>query len=245
MSRSDASGPPLVGLPEDAISILGGYLADLKMPTWLVSFASTCSAVLTTLQVGGQLAKLHELHLAARTLCKKAGSSWHDVHMSRHMAWGARKIDNADCVVLSKIFASGALPQLMVLRLNVNHIGDPGLIALSDALGKGVLPGLLELYLNDKDALAMGALSQLLELRLDSNQIGDVGLAAFAEAVGKGVLVQLELLDLEFNRIGNLGLAALAEALGKGALAGLKVLVVYKDAPALRAACEARAISYH
>ena len=59
------------------------------------------------------------------------------------------------------------------LYLNNNKIGDPGIIALADALGKGALPALQE-------------------LSLSYNQIGDTGMAAFAGAVSKGALASLK-----------------------------------------------------
>ena len=62
---------------------------------------------------------------------------------------------------------------MQVLGLNDNKIGNPGLAALADAVGKG-------------------ALDKLTRLRLDSNQIGDAGLQALADAVGKGALASLE-----------------------------------------------------
>ena len=59
-----------------------------------------------------------------------------------------------------------------VLYLYENQIGDPGITALADALGKG-------------------ALAQLKELNLFSNQIGDTGMIAFADAVRSGALDKL------------------------------------------------------
>lgn len=67
-----------------------------------------------------------------------------------------------------------------ILDLRVNKIGDPGIAALADALGKG-------------------ALASLERLRLDSNKIGDDGLKALAEACANGALDHLEDLYLGNN----------------------------------------------
>ena len=61
---------------------------------------------------------------------------------------------------------------MQVLGLNNNKIGNPGLAALADAVGKG-------------------ALAQLTTLRLGRNQIGDAGLSSLAAAVGNGALDHL------------------------------------------------------
>ena len=57
------------------------------------------------------------------------------------------------------------------LDLYNNQIGDTGMISLADALRKGALPQLQELYLG-------------------GNSIGDVGLSALADVVSRGALAQ-------------------------------------------------------
>ena len=61
---------------------------------------------------------------------------------------------------------------MQVLHLYNNKIGDVGLQAFADALGKGALASCQKLY-------------------LDSNQIGDVGLSALASACASGALDHL------------------------------------------------------
>ena len=46
---------------------------------------------------------------------------------------------------LAEAAGKGTLPQLKVLRLNNNQIGDAGVMALAEAAGKGTLPQLKEL----------------------------------------------------------------------------------------------------
>ena len=61
---------------------------------------------------------------------------------------------------------------MQVLALNRNQIGDAGLSALAEAVGKGALPALRMLALN-------------------GNKIGDVGLTALADACASGALDHL------------------------------------------------------
>ena len=81
-------------------------------------------------------------------------------------------------------------------------------------------------------------------LRLEFNQIGDTGMIKLSEALGNGALASLEKLYLNNNSIGDDGLKALAEACASGALASLKALYLYQDAPAVKAACQARGITF-
>ena len=149
---------------------------------------------------------------------------------------------------LASALGKGALPSLRGLNLGYNKIGDDGVIALATALANGTLPNLEVLVLSHNKigdsglssfatVLGSGALSLLTELWLNNNQIGDSGLTSLANALGKGVL------ELGGNKIGDVGVISLAGAMG--ALASLKDLRMYKTAPALEAACEARGITYH
>ena len=117
------------------------------------------------------------------------------------------------------------------LRLQYNNIGNAGLTAFAEAVESGALP-------------------QLEDLRLHYNQIGDVGMQALAGAVSKGALASLKTLSLYGNQIGDTGLSALAKAItpgpsGKGALPQLETLYIFQDAPALKAACGARGITFY
>ena len=62
---------------------------------------------------------------------------------------------------------------VQVLNLFNNQIGDAGLSAVAEAVGKGALPQLQELYLS-------------------GNSIGDVGLSALADVVSRGALASLK-----------------------------------------------------
>ena len=92
---------------------------------------------------------------------------------------------------------------------------------------------------------ASGALPKLESLNLAVSSIGDVGITALATAVGSGALASCQKLDLSYNQISDAGLTALAGALSRKALASLKDLYCHEDAPALKAACQARGITFH
>ena len=69
------------------------------------------------------------------------------------------------------------------LGLTGNKIGDPGITALADALGKGALP-------------------KLEWLDLQKNQIADAGVTALASAMSKGALASLETLYVDDGPLG-------------------------------------------
>ena len=60
-----------------------------------------------------------------------------------------------------------------------------------------------------------------------------------------GALPALNTLTLNHNEIGDEGMIKLSDACASGALPQLKELYLYQGAPALRAACEARGITYY
>ena len=75
----------------------------------------------------------------------------------REMKW-----TDKEAVAVSKVIATGVLKKLETLNLNLNQIGDAGVMALAEAAGKGTLPQLKKLdlgYMNStisqqaKDAL--------------------------------------------------------------------------------------------
>ena len=100
---------------------------------------------------------------------------------------------------LASAFAAGAFRELEQLNLggnagtDRNEIGDAGLAALAEALEKGALPALKELY-------------------LDYNEIGDEGVKALMAAAGAGWLAKLEGFLLTGNEFGEEGVETLAEA---------------------------------
>jgi len=107
------------------------------------------------------------------------------------------------CTLLTEMFC--LMCNMQALYLAHNQIGDAGLSALAEAVGKG-------------------ALAQCTYIGLSDNQIGDVGLTALASACASGALPALEELGLASNQIGDAGISYLAVTVGNGALDHLKNL---------------------
>ena len=97
---------------------------------------------------------------------------------------------------VTKFFSSvsnSALPELDVLRIENNRLGDDGMRVISTALTNG-------------------ALKSLRRLEIAENEIGDVGMSSFSEAISDGAARSLERLSITGNRIGG---AAFFSALSK------------------------------
>ena len=60
-------------------------------------------------------------------------------------------------VAVSKVIATGVLKKLVILRLDNNQIGDAGVTALAEVAGKGTLPQLKELWLEDNSTISQQA----------------------------------------------------------------------------------------
>ena len=132
---------------------------------------------------------------------------------------------DAGASALAAALGRGALPRLKILELDNTALGDAGLVALAPALRR--LPA-LEI------------------LSLATNRFGDEGLAALvappppagAPPPTTGGLAKLKVLSLARTQITDAGCATLAAALDSGALPALEKL--YLDStPASAAATDA------
>ena len=137
---------------------------------------------------------------------------------------------------------ASALPTVTRLQLvSCMHVGDAGASELAAALGRGALPRLKDLTLNNAAigdaglvalAPAVRRLPALEDLNLSYNPFGDKGLAALvalplpagAPPPPTGVLAKLKELNLSSTQITDAGCAALAAALNSGALPALEHL---------------------
>lgn len=126
--------------------------------------------------------------------------------------------------------ASGAFPDLQVLLLDSNGIGDAGLIALSDALKpssappwRGALRYLHEISVSHNQIgnegmkafaslISSKALRPLIKLNMAGNYIGDEGVKSFVSSISGGSLWSLVELDLSSNVFGSVGIIAFEEA---------------------------------
>ena len=151
-------------------------------------------------------------------------------------------VGDAGASALAAALGRGALPRLKMLNLNNAAIGDAGLVALAPALRR--LPALEILY-------------------FDGSPFGDEGLAALvappppagALPPPTGGLAKLKRLYLNNTQVSDVGCVALAAALDSGALPALKVLdlegipasaaamVSVRQAQARSDFCESRRVS--
>ena len=84
---------------------------------------------------------------------------------------------------------------LVKVKLSSCELTDKQIASLADALGKGALPALVELY-------------------LQWNQIGDQGMAAFADALAKGALPSLKTVVVDNEHVRHPQLVAACEPRG-------------------------------
>jgi len=186
----------------------------------------------------------------------------HGLLQQTKLARDHRKVGDPEVQILAAAMAIGALAKCTYISLNINQIGDAGVAALASACISGALSqctylGLAMNQIGDAgiiafaDACGSGALPQCRELYLNSNKFGDAGVTALALACASGSLARCRDLRLGFNQIGDAGFTALAQVIksvsegSSGALPQLKDLYICAVNPALRAACEARSITYY
>ncbi len=152
------------------------------------------------------------------------------------------------------------LPQLEILYLARNHIGDGGLAAIAESLAHSTMWQLVltENRVGDAGlkalATAVGkdnsAFSALRWLFLDQNPITDDGVEALCLALGVG-LKNIERLALHKCELTNAGLAHLAKAIDGGALPKCEYLYVQENGfdregrQILKAAAKPRNIKVH
>jgi len=185
---------PLGALSHGELGVIVDGLADPLQPVVAVALSSTCLGLRTPLKAA--LAVLKERHARAAALCRKRETSCVEVRDARQLLWSNKGLTAADVATLAMILCTNGLPRLQRLYLIGNGLGDVGVQALYNGLGRGT------------------ALS-LLVLSLGFNKIGPAGSEALAAALRRGAMPNLEQLDLAYNLIGNQGWAALAAPLRK------------------------------
>ena len=230
---------PLGALSHDELGVIFDGLADPLEPIVAVALSSTCLGLRTPLRVG--LEVLKERHARAAALCRR-------MHQHRSCAllrdaevlnWCIKILTADDMATLGMILRTNGLPRLRgELFLSANEIGDAGMQALCEGLGRGAAPSLRTLDIcNNKfgpagaealaAALGRGAMPRLESLNLSGNPIGSQGVTELAAPLRK--LPALNVLTLGFCDIGDDGVASLVANLGKDDFKALKVLQLYDN----------------
>ena len=143
---------------------------------------------------------LKERHEKAKALCRKLDKSCAEVRGAAVLMFnlrGSTLLVADDMATLAMILQTNGLPCLRELWLGNKGLGDAGVQALCEGLGRGAAP-------------------MLRILNLSSRKYGPVAGEALAAALRRGALPKLEELWLYGNPLGNQqGVAALAASLRK------------------------------
>jgi len=196
-SSDDDSGCLLLALSHDELGVIVDGLADPLQPVIAVAFSSTCLGLRTPL--GAAIQVLKERHEKAKALCRKLDKSCAEVRGAAVLMFnlrGSTLLVADDMATLAMILQTNGLPCLRELWLGNKGLGDAGVQALCEGLGRGAAPSLRI-------------------LGLSSNKFGPAGAEALAAALSTGAIPKLTMLDLLANPIGNQGVAALAAPLRK------------------------------
>ena len=198
MEPAVATGP-LGALSHDELGVIVDGLADPLQPVVAVALSSTCLGLRTPLCAALELLK--ERHERAVALCRKMHRpdepcSCALLRDANRLDWRGGGCTTDDMTTLGMILRANGLPQLEQLNLAGNYIGDAGMQAICDGIGRGAAPSLRWFALR-------------------ANEFGPVGAEALAAALFRGAMPNLEMLLPIGNPIGNQGIAALTASLRK------------------------------
>ena len=190
-TSDDASRCLLLALSHDELGVIVDGLADPLQPVVAVALSSTCLGLRTPLLAALEVLKVR--HEKAVALCRKLAKSCAGVRGAERLV-GHLAAD--DAATLAMILRTNGLPCLRDLYLGGNGLGDAGVQALCEGLGRGTAPSLRI-------------------LSLGHNKFGPAGAEALAAALCRGAFPKLEVLCIHRNPIGSQGVASLAAQLRK------------------------------
>jgi len=206
-SGGDDSRCLLLALSHDELGVIVDGLADPLQPVVAVALSSTCKGLRTPVVVKEARLILMQRHARAVALCRKMQTSCMDIIDAVQLDWDDLPVElnAADLATLGMILRTNGLLWLKRLYFDHNDIGDAGVQALCEGLGRSSAPSLNT-------------------LSLTANKIGPAGAEALAGALCKGALPQLRSLYIDQNPIGSRGITALAAPLRK--LSSIKCLIL-------------------
>ena len=169
--------------------------------------------------------------LEAKKIGAKAGRSYAQVREAAIIDWRSHDLTPAHFKMIGTL--GTMLPNLKVLYLSHNNVGDEGIGLMAMNMADGAFPVLVSLGLSDcrvgdrgaqslANAFSQGALPRVEELWLDNNQITDFGIFILAPICKR--MPCLKVLSLAFNRIGDRGTSELGSALPGGLEIPFKML---------------------
>ena len=189
---------PLGALSHDELGVIFDGLADPLQPVVAVALSSTCLGLRTPLKAA--LEVLAKQHKRAVKLCSRLNLTCAELpdYVLEHerVVWVSTRLTTDEMATIGMILRRNSLPALVALNLACNDVGDAGLQALCEGLGRGCAPSLRD-------------------LNLGFNKFGPGGAEALAAALRRGAMPKLETLRVGNNDIGNQGMAALASSLRK------------------------------
>ena len=211
-------------------------LTALRTLTWKSRLpAAQCRHLGTWLRVGGQLEGVAKLSVRQPAGDEEEDEDEHEqINLLLFRSDATRNINLCDTdiddeLMITLAHAMGSMANLQELFLAGNQIGDAGMQAFADAIGKGSIGALeyLNLAVNEigdaglqalAGVIGNGSMGALERLGLSSNQIGDAGLQSLAGAIGNGSLRALTYLDLEHNQIGDPGMIEFSRSIAIGSM---------------------------
>lgn len=187
---------PLGALSHDELGVIFDGLANPLQPAVGAALSSTCKGLRTSLWAALELLKKQQTQV--KKLCHKTHPrpmSCAELLDAERLSWSSKHLTTNNLATLGKMLPNW-LPSLERVELAMNGIGDAGIDALCDGLGRGALPSLRL-------------------LGLGGNCFGPQGAEALAAALRRGAMPKLEMLGLQGNPIGSQGVAALTTPLRK------------------------------
>jgi hypothetical protein len=210
-------------LPPDVLVHICDMLArsDPLCSTPLTGIIGTCRDINQTLSssaVETILMRHREVHIIARTLCRKIGIESSVLASGTGLTISFVRIGGNEWATLMDVIWSGALKRLESIKMIMCYLSDENMVTLAHACQRGALPNVLSLDLDWNaiggiDATAVAdvctTLPLLTTLYLGGNCLDDEGIGILLLACR--ALRFLERLHIDANYIGDAGIKSISD----------------------------------